>query len=112
MRVVLLGHPRVGMPFTREGEDAYWEADFEAANNAEAAVIEGEAVTPAGLAAKAACLWWVRSRDEGRPAQPNYLEAVEAHGRLSDEAVLAAFARDAAALFEWPVAPESDASNE
>ena len=103
---------RVGMPFTPESEDAYWEADFAAYNEAELALIEGEARTMAGFTAKVANLTRMRQEVEGKIDFPGYLEAVEAHGRLSCEAMLAAFARDAAALIERPVAPGSDVTNE
>ncbi len=91
---------------------AYWDADFAAYNEAELALIEGEARTMAGFTAKVALLWRFRLEIEGKTDWPGYLEAVETRGQLSSEAMLAAFGRDAAALIERPVAPGSDATNE
>ena len=94
-----------------EDDDAYLEAEFTAANYAEIALIEIEPCTVAGFAAKAAYLARVRLDADGID-YPDYAEAVEKYGSLSCKALIAALARDGAALIERPVAPGSDATNE
>ena len=93
-------YERVGMPFTPDTEDDYWEADFAAYNAAELALIEARPRTVAGFTRKVAILWRFRLEIEGKTDWPGYIEAVETRGQLSSEAMLAAFARDAAALIE------------
>ena len=63
-------YENVGLPSTVEADDAYWKPYYAAANHDEATLIEGEARTPAGLAAKAACLWSVRGL--GRGLNPDF----------------------------------------
>ena len=102
-----------------EDDDAYLEAEFTAADLAEEALIKIEPRTMAGFAAKAAYLARVRLAYLARVRleadgidYPDYAEAVQKYGSLSCKALIAAFARDAAALSEWHVAPGGDATNE
>ena len=94
-----------------EDDDAYLEAEIIAADLAEEALIKIKPRTVAGFTAKAAYLARVRLDADGID-YPDYAEAVEKYGSLSCKALIAALARDAAALFERHVAPASDATNE
>ena len=88
-----------------EGDSADLNAATSAANRAELDLIAGEPRTPAGFVAKVAYLSRVRVEVEGTSEYPDQLEAAQKHGRMSVEAIVAAFARDAAALYDGSVAP-------
>ena len=104
-------YARIDMPFTRETEDDYLQPDFDAFNEAESALMKGEARTPAGLAAKIAFLWQLRGEIEMKSTYPDYLDVIAVHHCGSDEVMVAAWVRDATALSEWHVAPGSDTTN-
>ena len=109
-RITAQWYERVGMPFTPDDEDDYWQPFFSACNDAEVAAIESEPRTLAGFGAKVAYLSRLRREIEqgGFDKVHDYHEAVEKYGCLSDEAMIAAFACDGDVLFEWPELPDLD----